>query len=410
MANPNIIAPQGSELVGYSGTVTVAGTNLIPQIATDLAVYDDKSYPFMSIHSKLGMIEDAHNPTYQWQEIQFDEPNVNCESAISSGSANTTFSATIDTLAAVVGDQFCEATTNQLFEIYTVDSQDTTNITSTCTFIKVPNTSAISAVGANSFFIRLGNSMLEGGRYPEAIVRTPARLSNTITQVADQVRITKLMEQFWTYYGPQFQLDTRSMQERLKRTIERRTIWGQQYEQVQSQTHDGSAVSGMARGSRGVWNSITKKRIPYTPPLDEATLDAVCSDTVFGDVFGGGDVKFAFSGNSIYKDVASFVKNKFRKLDSVPVYGLQIHEYVSPVGNGSLYFTEERHFFNNPTYKNAMMIVDPSNIRVMKVGPTVMTVSNSSPPDRSVKSIAVEAWFGTKVMYDRSHTIVSPYV
>ena len=407
--NPSI-PPVGGQLVGYSGTLTINGSNYIPQVATDLVVYDQESYSFTSFMTRLGMTEDATNPTYQWQEIQFDEPNVNCETAITSGNAGDTKTLVIDTLAAVVGDQFCEAITNQLFEIQSVTSQDTTALTSTCVFIKVPATSPISAVGANSFFIRMGNSMLEGGRYPEAIVRTPARFSNTITQIADQVRITKLQEHLWTYYGSQWQLDVNAMNERVKRNIERRLIWGQQYEQSQSQTHDGSALTGMSRGTRGMWNSITKKRIPYTAPLTEATLDSVLGDTVFGDVYGGGRIKYGYSGNGVFTDVSGFVKNKFRKLDSIPQYGFTIHEYTSSVGNGTLYLIEERQFFNNPAYKNAMMIVDPSRIRIMKVGPTLISVTNSSPPDRSAKSIAVEAWLGLKGMCDRTHTILSPYV
>lgn len=410
-ANSPVIPPAGGELVGYSGTLTINNTNYIPQVANELVVYDQESYSFTSFMTRLGMTEDATNPTYQWQEIQYDEPNVNCETAISAASAGATQgSVVIDSLAVVVGNQYKEAITNQTFQIVFVDSQDTTAITSTCTIKKVPATAAIFAIPVNSFWMSLGNAMLEGGRFPEAIVRTPKRLSNTIFQMAAQVRITRLQEHLWMYYGSQWNLDLQNMQERVKRDLERRMILGDQYEQSESQTHDGIAVTGMARGSRGMLNSITQKRIAYNPPLTESTLDSVLATKTFGDVYGGGRVKFGYSGNLVFNDVASFVKNKFRKLDSAPQYGLTIHEYTSPVGNGTLYLIEERQFFGVPAFQNAMMIVDPARIRIMKVGPTLMQVSNSSPPDRSVKSIAVEVWAGLKGMYDRSHTLLSPYI
>jgi len=406
---------QGAQLVGYAGTLTIGGTNIIPQVATDLIVLDAVSNPIYSLSAKLGQVEDCWNPLYQWQEIQLDEPGVNCETAVTTHTAAATFTVVLDSLSCKTADQYLESTTNQIFEIQSVTSTDTNAGTSTVVVQKEPASQSTLAFGVNSYWISLGNSMLEGGVYADPVTRVPARLSNTITQRSESVSISHLAEWIQTYYGSQYQLDIRATQQRFLRDNERTILWGQQYEQSQTRTRQGFSDSGVARGTQGIWNTIQSKRIPYTGVLTEETLDTVLSGPVFGDIFGGGAVKLGFSGNLVFKDVATFVKNKFRKLDSMGTYGLQMYEYTSPVGNGTLYFVEERQFFPstvsgpNP-FSNTILGIDPAWFRLMKMGPALMKVIATDPPERSRKSIAFETWFGNKCMNERSHFLLSHIV
>lgn len=392
--------------VGTSGTINIAGTNLIPEIATDLVKYDLVSSPIVTMMAKLNQVKDTHNPTFQWQEIQFDEPTVNCTSGIASEAAAATQSLTIDSLAVVWGDTFLEPTTNQLFEVVGTPSYNTSTGIATILVQAEPITLATTAVAGTPLLIRMGNTFIEGGYYPESIVKQPIRLTNTITQVSASVAITRLMEAQWTYYGDQFQMDKEHTITQFRCDMERRVIWGKQFEESRAQTHNGNSETGNARGSRGIWNSISTNVATYTGALTEATLDSFLVNQVFGHKYAGGDIKLAFSGPQVLSDISTFVKNKVRILNTVDTYGLAISEYVAPFGNRSLYLIEEKEFFENPAYLNTMVVLDPGRFYLYKAGPTLMQVFPTSNPGKSEKKISFESWFGVGLRFEKSHAIL----
>lgn len=410
----------GSQIVGTAGTLTVAGTNIIPQVEMRVNNYGRESRPIFSVMAKLGLIEDAHNMTYEWQEIQYDEPSVNCETAITGSGAGGTHTVVLDTLACVVGDKFEEPVTNQLFEISSVTSQDTTAVTSTVVVKKRPFSAASSSTTANSMFMRMGNTKIEGGRFKDPTVKTPLRLSNNLAELTQQVKITKPMEQLWLYSGmSHFQMDLENVQDQLNHDIERNVIFGKAYQESATLARAGGTETGMTRGSQGVWDRIQSKRVGYTGSITEAGIDGYLTDYLFGDVFGGGAVKLGFHGNRVGFDIAQFVKNRYRKLDSTSTYGMQINEYISPVGGGTVYLIEERQFFptfgswsgsegtSNSAHANTILFLDPAYFSLMKLYAGLMMIQNSSDPEQSQKAIGIDFAGGVKLKNERFHGIYS---
>ena len=280
---------------------------------------------------------------------------------------------------------------------------------------KRPAASAILATSVNSMWFRMPNTMLEGGAYRDPLTKLPARKSNTIAMFNTSVSVSEFSEYIYTYYGSPFQLNLEQAQRQLNHDLERAIIFGKSFEE--SSTISRSSVSndtGVARGSQGVWDTIQSKRVLYSTAVTESGLDGFLG-TLFGDPYGGGDSKYLFSGPQPYQDIAAFVKNRFRATNTVgdEKYGLRITEYVAPIGGGSAFFVEERQFFNpsatnlNP-FRQTMIALDPAYFRLMKVGPSLIKIKNTTPPGLSRKSLSIESWVGVKLMAERFHGIYSP--
>src|SRR4051812_3468266 len=112
------MATFGDQYVGAAETFTVNGVDQIPNVETAMKQLDVDSSPVITLLAQMPQhIETVTNPTYQWMEIQYDEPDVVCQTAIAAQAANTTQSVTITTLAVVSGDGFSEPTSGQNFEV-----------------------------------------------------------------------------------------------------------------------------------------------------------------------------------------------------------------------------------------------------------------------------------------------------
>lgn len=409
----------GSQIVGIGSTSTVVSADFIPQVAMHLENYGRESRPIFSVMAKLGLIEDATNTLVQWMEIQFDEPSVNSETQISGAGAGTTFTTILDTLAVVAGDRFQEPVSNQLFECVSITSYDTTNVKTTAVFRKRPSTSAIASATANAMFMRMGNSKIEGGRFKDPTTKSPLRLSNTLTEITQQVKVSKEVERLWRYSGMStFEMDLQNVQDQINHDIERSILFGKSYEESATITRSSGAESGTVRSAQGVWDRIQSKRVPYSGSLTELGLDNFCSSYLFGDVFGGGSVKLGFHGNLVPLDIATFVKNRYRKLDSGNEYGCEIKEYISPV-EGTIYLIAERQFFptfgswsntngtSDGPYANTLLFLDPAYFMMYKLYEGLMMVQDASPKDQSQKAIGIDAVFSPVLKNERFHGIYS---
>lgn len=402
------MATVGSSLVGTQGTLTINGQDLLPDIQTKLIEHDLESSPVVTIMSRIpGGMVDTVNPTYQWIEVQYDEPSVTCSTGIAIAGANISQVITVDTLAVVVGDSFLEPTSNQLFEVFDVPSQDVAAGTSDITIKQIPTSTATVAVAGTPMMIRMGNTFIEGGFYPTPILKKPLRVTNTITEVAAQIEITDLMDALPTYYGPDFEFQKKYIITRFRCDMERRCIWGKQFEEVRTQAQAGGTATGMARGTKGIWNGITSNITPYVGTITESTLDTWLGSTVFGAKYSGSPLKMAFCGTNFLSGVSQFVKNKVRVLNSVPTYGLSISEYVAPFGGYRLYLIAEREFKGNPSYLDTAMVIDPAYLKLRKVANRpLITVKPSNVQNKDTKAIAIRAYFGVQLEAEVMHSIL----
>lgn len=402
------MATVGSNLVGVQGTMTINGIDLLPDIQTKLIEHDLESSPVVTIMSRIpGGMVDTMNPTYQWIEVQYDEPSVACSTGIASVGAGVSQVVTVDTLAVVVGDTFLEPTSNQLFEVFDVPSQNTSAGTSNLSVKQVPTTTATTAVAGTPMMIRMGNTFIEGGFFPTPILKKPTRVTNSITEVAAQIEITDLMDALPTYYGPDFEFQKKYIITRFRCDMERRVIWGKQFEEMRTQTHAGGQASGYARGTKGIWNGITSNITPYVGQITEATLDAWLGATVYGAKYSGSPLKMAFCGTNFLSGISQFVKNKVRVLNSVPTYGLAISEYVAPFGGYRLYLIGEREFKENPAYLDTAMVIDPQYLRLRKVtNRPLITVKPSNVQNKDTKAIAIRSYFGVQLEAENKHSIL----
>jgi hypothetical protein len=263
------------------------------------------------------------------------------------------------------------------------------------------------------------NPHIEGGGYADPITKLPQRRSNTIAQFNDQVSTSNLAEFLRTYYGNPFALDLERAQVQLAHDLERTVLFGKQYDVTGSIARASGTDSGRQTGTAGVWDTIQTKRVGYDTAITESGLDAFLG-VLFGDAFGGGDTKYCFSGMQVYSDISGFVKNKFREINAVGKvkYGLSISEYISPVGAGSAMFIEERQFLDpvpgigagsvlNPQ-RGAIVALDPLYFRLLKIGPSITRVKNTTPIQQDRKALAIITWLGVMLSMERFHGIYSP--
>lgn len=402
------MATTGAQLVGISGTLTVNGEDLLPDVQTKLVEYDLQSSPIITIMSRVsGGVMDTVNPRYEWQEVQYDEPSVDSATAIASVGAGVQQLITIETLAVVTGDTFLEPTTNQLFEVQLVDDQDVVAETSDVYVKQVPTTLSTTPVAGTPMLIRMGNTMIEGGYYPSSTMKKPVRVSNTITQVASQIEITELMKTLPTYHGYEFDFQKKHKITQFRADMERRFIWGKSMEETRTQSHGGNTATGIARNTKGVWNSITTNIDTYAGTITEATLDSWLQDVVFGAKYSGSDLKLGFCGPSFLGGISSFVKQKIRVLNSTPTYGLAISEYIAPFGNRRLYLIEEREFKQNPAYEDTIMALDPGYLKIRKpTGQPLITVKPTKVPNKDTDAIGMVAYFGVQLEAEPFHAVL----
>lgn len=396
----------GDQYVGAAESFTVNGVDQIPNVDTALKQLDVDSSPVITLLAQMPQhIETVTNPTFQWMEIQYDEPDVVCQTAIAAQGANTTQSVVITTLAVVSGDGFSEPTSGQNFEVRSVTSQNVGATTSTVVIAKTPTSSGTTAVAANSMFIRLSNHLAEGTWFPQAKSKKPLRKTNIIMHTAAQIEVSNLQMYMGMYYGPEWEFQKKNTIINYRRQMEREALWSQQFEELRNSTGpDGQVVQGMFRGTRGVIPSISTYVVPYAGTLTEATLDAYLGTQVWGDMYAGSDLKFGFCGPQVLIDISSFVKNKVRILNTTKQYGLAISEYIAPFGNRRLYLIEEKEFKTRAAYLNTMLTLDMDYLKLKKAGPTLITIGDSSRHGKSSRAIYMESYWGIQLEWERVHS------
>lgn len=414
----------GYFVVSSSDTLTIGATNYIPQISTDVEEYEKSSRPIFSMMAKMGMQEDARNWFYQWQEIQLDEPSVNCETAIPAGAAGSFVDVNLDSLVVANGDTFLDALTNQEFAVNNVYCYNGANDGSghtapvggtACQVYKLPATSPIAATAANGFWMRMANLMPEGGGYRDPVTAVPVRKSNSLAYWNTSAQATILNDYMFTYYGSPFQMDVEKAQMQLTHDLERSVIFGKAFEQQATinRANAFNTSSGTIRGTQGIWDTIQTKRLQYSGAVQEVGMDSFAS-ILFGDPWGGGDSKFIFSGPQPTADISQFVKVRWRATNTVgeQTYGLTVKEYIAPTAAGSMLFIEERQFFDplpsrpHP-YRQTMVAIEPIQFRLMRSGPSLIRIRNTSMPNSDSRSISMIATLGVKLKKERSHGIYS---
>ncbi len=392
----------GANFVGQTGTLSVSGVDIVPEVMMGLVSPEDASPALITLLAQMPQhIETVGDTTYRWNEIQHDEPDITLNTAISATAASTLITnKAVASLAVGVGDLFHEPTTGTNLEVHNVDSYDEGAGTAQVDFRQTPFDEATPAIAAGAMLIRLGTNFPEGGWLPNPKSKKPVRVSNNLMQMADQIEVSNLQSYMQNYYGPEWELQKKNANIRVTSSMERRTWFSKQFEEERAVTVDLGSHTGAVRGSAGIIERTTSVT-PYSGTIDEATLDQFLVNVVWGGKYPGSDVKWGFCGPQVLYGISQFVKNRVQKVDSVPQYGLHINEYISPVGGRTLYLLEEREFKGtSPTngYANTMAVLDMSYLSLVKAGPTLISVGPSSQPGKTSKAIGYESYWGIKQM------------
>lgn len=394
----------GTDIVGTVGTFSMSGSDIIPEIARDVTLYDLQSSPIITFFTRIGRTEQIYDVQWKWQEDQYDNPNTTCTTGVAAESAGVTQVVTLDVSNVNVGDVFYEPTSGQHFEVTAATNNPTTT---TATILGVPSTSAVSAVAGTPLFIRMGNFMVEGGYYPTARGQRPVFRTNNVQLVTRSIAITNTMMNVNTYHGSQWDYDRQGGVVKFRSDMERQCLWGDSWMETRTQTTQASKVAtGTIRSSRGIIPTIQTNIQNYSGALTEATLDSFLANKVWGTRFAGSMEKLALCGLGVLQDINSFAKDRYRILDKgMQEYGLSIQVYTT-FGGRRLYIMEEREFIDNPSYTNTMLSLDPRYISLKRLGPSLMQVIGTKDPSKDEQSIVLRAEFGTETRFEKAHAIL----
>lgn len=396
-------------LIDMSDVLNVGGTNLIPFVGNPLVAYDKASVPLQTMMMNLARVTHTPNPNFFWYETQFDDPSATC-TGIAAKNAGVSQTIVINSLNVRALMRFLDPTLDQLFLVLSVTSYDVNNNQTTCVIKRVPSTEATLAVTDTPLLIRIDTQLLEGDYYPAPASNFPAKFTNGISVVADQMSISNIMNDTPSFYnnGSEFDLQRNALVERFRKNIERNIIWSQYYQE--SATHSISPFSwtNTAYSGSGIIESIKTNIIPYQGPVTEDGLDDFLSSTVWGTRYYGSDYKVGFAGPKVFKDINGFSKNRLRYNESQTAMtaGLTVSTYLGYAGQQKIYLILEREFMNdNPSYAHSLVILDPLHVKLMYHGSALMMVKNTTPPNQAILSMAVESRPGVLLDFEKASAI-----
>lgn len=399
--------PVGTITVGITTTEGVGSTNFVREIERDVIKYDKVSSPLFRFFSQQsGRIKPAIQPTFEWQEDQFEYGKFSVAAGISAEAAGATQSLIITNPAALVGDLYMDPTLSQQFIVDTVSSR--TSSTSTCVVRQIPLANATLAVAGPAELISMGTALVEAGWFPDAIGSLPKIISNIVGTVAKTVKISKTMMYTSTYHGGQWEYDKEKVISQYRKDLERMFLFSKYSNEAaftQASVH-GTSTNTM-RVTRGVIPHLSTGVTTYGGTLTESTLDSFLDNQVFAQKYAGNRTKLCLTGRQAVADINAFVKQKIRIVNAADnQYGLDIQVYTLH-GSRRIMIMEESEFWEPTQYKSALLTLDPQYIFLRQMGPNFMEIVHSSHPQQDAEMISIVSRLGVECQFEQAHALLT---
>ncbi len=395
----------GNPDIGLTGTNNYGTDDRVLEIKKLVTTYDRESAPLMTwLSHTRGRMYPTSNEDFSWMELQFDYTKFEVTLGLTGGAL--TENVTIASPEVIVGDTFAEANTQQLMIVTALTGPRTS--TDTPVTVRAVGASTISAVTGPAVLVPCGNTLVDGGNYPDAKGIRPIRKSNTTTTKSASVEISHAADKANLYHGPQYKMN-RELQIKKFRADMERDLLHSKYAVIQNftQTNSNGSRTGDIRFTRGVFATVSSRVDTYSGPLTEDTWDEFMFESCFPDAFSGSSTKLAFFGNLAAKNLHKDLKNKMRILNgpASSKYGLQIREYENAAGNSLLIFVE-KNFFGISPYEKGVMVLDPKFMWLRQYGQNLMEIYDTSPPRQAVRSMSIEAAYGLELQFERAHAVL----
>ena len=406
MATPYV----GTPIIGPASTSNVNATDIIPEIERRVTLHDRDSSPIITFFTtgQTRSTEALRAPDFSWYEDQFDYPQASNVGAIAAVAANTPQTVTFDMPNAIVGQNFYHVQTNQTFTVQAV--ANVTPTTADLTILKLPTTSATTAIAASGTLVSTGVFMPEGGRYPTPRGTKPTRLFNNVQLVTRSIGITRTEMATDMYYGSQFEYDKAQNITQFKSDMERVALFGQQFTQPGFSQNNGSSVSvGTLRGSLGVYPRVTTNVATYAGTLTESIFDSYLNNQVWGSRNSGSRIKLSLIGPDAMTDLDSFVKQKVRVLDQASArYGINISTYVTRFGNQVMFLPEREFWESGTNLRSTILTLDPKFISIMYMQANlIQIIADTQPTDSDSYQVTLRSEMGMKVRFEQAHSRLS---
>lgn len=393
-----------TDLVGYVGSFSMGGQDIIRDVAEDV-LYEDLGWsPITTFLTQINGTIPTTSNKFEWQESVADTPTVALTTAIAVAAAGVKQTVTFGAANVIVGNRYWHSVSKQTFQV--TDFVSKTATTTTVQIVRVPLTSAAVAVAGTPLLVSLGNFIVEGGYYPIPTGRIPAFFYNYTQLCTRSVGITRTMKDISTYHGSQFEQDKIEKLQQFRNDQDRVVLFGEGFQEQMVQTNEnGQSATGTSSGSKGIENFIVTNKQSGVA-ITEAAFDTFLATKVWGNRNSGSYTKLAICGPGMIQAINGFAKNRLQTHEGAEEYGLDIAVYVGWAGR-KLYIMEEREFTDNPAYTNAMFVIDADqrHMAIRQLGQHFMQVRAIDPPDRDTEAIVFRSEFGLQLRGEAKNAI-----
>lgn len=399
--------PVGTLTVGITTTENVSSTNYVRDIERSVVKYDKISSPFFRFFAQQsGRIKNAVQPTYEWQEDQFEYGKFTVSTGIAAVGAGVAQTITINNPAVIVGDLYNEPNTNQQFIVTSIGSR--TSTTSTFDVKQIPLANATTIVAGTPDFISMGTAMVEAGWFPDAIGSIPKVLSNIVGTVSKSVKISRTMALTDTYFGSKWEYDKEKVISQYRKDLERMFLFAKYTNEAAfAQTTPHGSTTNTLRVTRGVIPHLSTGVTTYGGTLTESIFDSFLDNQTFNPKYAGNKTKLGLCGKQAISDLNSQLKTKFRFISAGEnKYGMDIQVYIFH-GSRRIMLTEESEFWEPAKYQSAVMCVDPQNIFLRQMGPNFLEIIHSSHPQQDAEMISLVTRIGVECQMEQSHSLLT---
>jgi hypothetical protein len=390
-----------SSWVSATGTFSVNGRDIIPNISTALVWHERQTTPLTSLMMHSGQMERTPTMFHQWNEFVADDPHV-ISGAIASAGAGVTQEILLQSQNVRIGETFVEASTQQQFIV--LDVRQYNAGTALAVITRSPFTLATTAVTGTPTLIRTAPIVVEGGPYAEPVTAQPVRKTNGLNYLSDSYSVTDVMAATPTYYnqGDEMSFQEQALYIRIRASMERRAWWSKMATDRMTQ----GGITGPTYQADGVIEQIpSENKVSYTTSITESGMDAFMS-FIFSYRNYGSDVKYGFCGPNVFSNINAFAKQKLRIMSSGETeYGLKVSRYEGYTGGQTVYMVLEREFVDLEEHKGTMVVLDPAFIKYAYHGSALIEVGDISQPGLTKDSVGLTSRFAPFLQMGQAHSM-----
>jgi hypothetical protein len=327
------------------------------------------SAPLTALMSKMRS-EGLTDPEFSWWEEEMEQVRLKLGAAVADGVA-TTFTiqagSVVDStggFSVVPGDVLMFETSSGVITGEIVQVASVASDTSITVVRGVAGTTP-AAMANNGFLLKIGNAFAEGTRSPTASTRNPVKLSNFAQIFKTAYELTKTVEKTKFRTGDPKQIDKKRKMFDHSNALEYAYLFGRKFETVGSNGKPMRFTGGLFQFLSAQTSTFAGAGLTWT---EDNFIDSISPCFNF-TADGVGNERIVLAGNGALTELNKLARNSSSTRvnfdGTVKTYGMELQRWVLP--QGTIYIRTHPLFNNHPTYRYAMLGLNPSGLRDRKL-------------------------------------------